>query len=78
MLPVGPASHRRTPCIPRVRPIAFAGGELTERAAPHPEGDRSEVIAAADDLPEAEGETQDRRVWVADEWEAAGPREEVS
>ena len=77
MLPVSPAGHGRAPCVPGVHPVSSAGCVLAQRTAPHPEGDRSEVIEASDDLPESEGETQDGRVWVADKRQATGAREEV-
>jgi hypothetical protein len=60
-----------------MRAIASAGGVLTQRAAPYPEGDRSEIIEAADNLPEAEGETQDRRIGIADKRKATGSRDKV-
>ena len=77
VVPVRPPSDRRAPCVPGVLPVAPTVGVLTQRAAPDPKGDRSEIIEAAEDLPEAEGEAQDGRIGIADEWEAAGAHEKV-
>ena len=78
VVPVRPPSDRRAPCVPGVLPVTPTVGVLTQRAAPDPKGDRSEIIEAAEDFPEAEGEAQDGRIGIADEWEAAGAHEKVS
>lgn len=77
MLPVRPPCDRWAPCVPRILPVAPVAGVLTQRAAPDPKGDRSGIIEAADDLPEAEGEAQDGRIGITDEWEATGAHEKV-
>jgi hypothetical protein len=77
MVPVRPPSDRWTPCLPRIISVSPSVRVLTQGAAPDPKGYRSEIIEAADNLPEAEGEAQNCRIWIAGEWEAMGTREEV-
>ena len=57
VFPISPPGNGRTPGVPGVLLITSAGGVVVQGAPPDPEGNRSEIIEAAHDLSESEGET---------------------
>jgi hypothetical protein len=56
MFPVGLANHGWIKCDPGILLTASVGDALVYRTAPDPEGDRLEVMEAANDLSDAESE----------------------